>query len=249
LSWCVAKAIMVTLFLEERIMYRNLFVLVVVVLVSVLVGNAQATMFTDYVGAGHWDGATMNAVGNHMWHPNYAPANTVNGAGLDSTGLLHNNVASQVTYMAYEIGNPHPAMPTGTKAWLEYNFGAEYSINSIWVWNYSLLDSGTSYGGRGFKDVVIKTSLTGASNPADWTTVWTGPFNMETGADNYPHGTEIVFNIPVNATYVLVSALSNWNSGDYYGLGELRFNVVPEPASLILLGFGGVAVLRRKLKK
>jgi hypothetical protein len=50
--------------------------------------------------------------------------------------------------------------------------------------------------------------------------------------------------------FVIGNGVDTGYTTPYYGdLANLKLEVVPEPASLILLGLGGIAVLRRKLKK
>jgi len=141
------------------------------------------------------------------------PENTVNGAGLDATGLLHGKEGDSV-WLSSMMG-PQPT-------WIEYEFDGVYKLYEMWVWNSN--DSLEPAIGFGFKDVTIEYSV----NDTDYTTLGTThEFARAPGLDNYAHNTTVDFN-GVSAKYVRLTANSNWGSlFDQYGLSEVRFFYIP----------------------
>ncbi|MHC4537604.1 MAG: CBM96 family carbohydrate-binding protein, partial [Planctomycetota bacterium] len=55
------------------------------------------------------------------------PENTVNGSGLDETGLLHGNISEGTMWLSDREGE----QPT----WIEYDLGKVYKLHEMWVWN------------------------------------------------------------------------------------------------------------------
>ena len=48
------------------------------------------------------------------------------------------------------------------------------------------------------------------------------------------------------ARYIGIRINTNYNSNFRVGLAEIQFTTVPEPASALLLAFGGLLCLRRR---
>jgi hypothetical protein len=141
------------------------------------------------------------------------PENTVNGAGLDATGLLHGKEGDSM-WLSSMMG-PQPT-------WIEYEFDGVYKLYEMWVWNSN--DSLEPVIGFGFKDVTIEYSVNGT----DYTTLGTThEFARAPGLDDYAHNTTVDLN-GVAAKYVRLMANSNWGSlFDQYGLSEVRFFYIP----------------------
>ncbi|MHC4536752.1 MAG: discoidin domain-containing protein [Planctomycetota bacterium] len=141
------------------------------------------------------------------------PENTVNGAGLDATGLLHGKEGDSM-WLSSMIG-PQPT-------WIEYEFDGVYKLYEMWVWNSN--DSLEPAIGFGFKDVTIEYSVNGT----DYTTLGTThEFVRAPGLDDYAHNTTVDLN-GATAKYVRLTANSNWGSIlNQYGLSEVRFFYIP----------------------
>jgi len=145
------------------------------------------------------------------------PENTVNGSGLDSTGLLHGNVSVDNVWLSNQLGD----QPT----WVEYEFDKAYKLHQMWVWNSN--DSLEPLIGFGLKDVTVEYSVNGT----DYTTLGTThEFAQAPGASGYAHNTTVDFG-GVAATYVRLTANSNWGGiFNQYGLSEVRFFNMPVSA-------------------
>jgi hypothetical protein len=142
------------------------------------------------------------------------PENTVNGSGLDATGLLHTKTGDDNMWLSSQDG----IQPT----WIEYEFDGVYKLHEMWVWNSN--GSLEPAIGFGFKDVTIEYSVNGT----DYTTLGTThEFARAPGLDDYAHNTTVDLN-GVVAKFVRLTANSNWGSIlNQYGLSEVRFFYIP----------------------
>jgi len=142
------------------------------------------------------------------------PENTVNGSGLDDSGLLHGNEGVNMMWLSSRDG----AQPT----WIEYEFDDVYKLHEMWVWNSN--ESLEPMIGLGFKDVSIEYS----DNGIDYTTLGTThEFARATGASDYAHNTTIDLS-GIAAKYVRLTANNNWGGIlPQYGLSEVRFFHIP----------------------
>jgi hypothetical protein len=140
------------------------------------------------------------------------PENTINGSGLDETGLLHGNDVEGNMWLSSSSG----AQPT----WIEYEFEKAYKLHEMWVWNFN----GPWITHFGLKNVKIEYSADG-SDYATWGT--THEFAQATGEDDYTHNTVNLDG--VTAKYIRITANSNWSDGTapQYGLSEVRFFYIP----------------------
>ena len=142
------------------------------------------------------------------------PENTVNGSGLDDSGLLHTNESVGTMWLSSRDGD----QPT----WIEYEFDRAYKLHEMWVWNSN--DSLESLIGLGFKDVTIEYS----ANGTEYTTLGTThEFAQGPGTPDYAHNTTVDFG-GVAAKYIRLTANSNWGGiFNQFGLGEVRFLYIP----------------------
>ena len=162
------------------------------------------------------DGATI-AVSASSSVEGKEPVNTVNGSGLDETGLLHGNIGEDTMWLSAEDANE--------QAWIEYDLGRIYKLDEMWVWNSN--ESLELWVGIGFKKVVIDYSVDGTEFKTLGTT---NEFNQATGQPDYAHNTTVEFN-GLSARYVRLTAISNFKSLlDQYGLSEVRFFYIPVQA-------------------
>jgi hypothetical protein len=83
--------------------------------------------------------------------PDQGPENTVNGSGLDESGLLHGNDSDNNMWLSSDT-------ETGL-AWIEYDLGNVYRLHELWVWNSN--NELEYLIGVGFKDVTIEYSVNG----------------------------------------------------------------------------------------
>jgi len=141
------------------------------------------------------------------------PENTVNGSGLDDSGLLHGKDGDDNMWLS-------SSEPDG--AWIEYEFDKAYKLDQMWIWNYNGAGLNVAYG---LNNVTIEYSTDGTN----YTTLGTThEFLIAPGADDYAHNTTVDFG-GVVAKYVKITANSNWSNGitDQYGLSEVRFLHIP----------------------
>jgi hypothetical protein len=140
--------------------------------------------------------------------------NTVNGSGLDESGLLHTNDSVGNMW----LGSPDGPLPT----WIEFEFDRAYKLHEMWVWNSN--DSLESRIGLGFKEVTIEYSADGIDYEILGTT---HEFARAPGEPNYAHETTIDFG-DAAAKNVRLTANSNWGGiFDESGLSEVRFFYLP----------------------
>ena len=145
------------------------------------------------------------------------PENTVNGSGLDGSGLLHGNIGVDTMWMSSLLGD----QPT----WIGYEFDKVYILHEMWVWNSN--ESLEQSIGFGCKDVSIEYSANGTDYTALGTT---HEFARALGAADYAHDTTIDF-AGVQAKYVRLTVNSNWGGIlNQFGLSEVRFFSIPVQA-------------------
>ncbi len=157
------------------------------------------------------------------------PENTVNGSGLDESGLLHGSDSVGRMWLSSRDG----AQP----AWIEYEFDRAYKLHEMWVWNSN--DSLESLIGLGFKDVTIEYS----ANGADFETLGnTHEFARAPGTPGYAHDITIDFG-GVAAKHVRLTANSNWGGiFNQFGLSEVRFFQIPVQAKASKPDSGAIEV-------
>ncbi|MHC4584231.1 MAG: LamG-like jellyroll fold domain-containing protein [Planctomycetota bacterium] len=156
------------------------------------------------------------------------PENTVNGSGLDDSGLLHSDDGD--TMWLSNIAGPQPT-------WIQYEFDKVYKLHEMWVWNSNTdLESSIGFGakdvtiesiGFGAKDVTIEYSIDGIDYMPLGTT---HEFARATAADDYTHNTTVDLG-SIQARYVRLTINSSWGGWlPQYGLSEVRFFQIPVSA-------------------
>ena len=181
----------------------------------------------------------------------YYPQNTINGSGLDlATGLLHTwqlDAPPSPEYSGNGIGGyshcengwgrvGEENQRGGTVAggtYFEYMFDQPYQLGEMWIWNYN---ANTYYPG-GIKNATIEYSVTGSTDPADWTTVYTGEVPIASGAGNADSTVDLVVNFGgATAQFVVITSTAGLDRNHYpdvvtgdwrddlVALSEIRFN-------------------------
>ena len=151
--------------------------------------------------------------------PDQDPENTVNGSGLDDSGLLHGNGSAGTMWISHPAG----VQPS----WITYEFDRVYKLHEMQVWNYN--ETWEQMIGVGVKDATIEYSEDGV----DYTTLAaTHEFAQGPGTAGYAHNTTVDFG-GVTAKHVRLSPTSNWGGGilNQYGLSEVNISYIPMTAS------------------
>lgn len=107
---------------------------------------------------------------------------------------------------------PNPNPERGPSHWIMYDFGKEYALGQMHVWNFN----DPAYLDRGLQDVEIDISSDGIT----WQ--YTGNFTFaQANGKNVYEGFAGPDLQNVQASYLLITAVNNYGD-DCYGLGEIR---------------------------
>ena len=188
---------------------------------------AAQAQYTDYLGAGHWNTATMKAYNSSQVSPGHGAINTVNGSGLAG---VHPNQTHSVNDWDLWHSNANPGFsvirtaPSGTscREYLVYDFGQPYVLTSSWIWNANQLN----FSNGGLKDVTIDYSVDGIHWETLGSFVWlpAAPANGQETAD-YAGFLGPDFG-GVWAQYVSIAGQSNHGRDGYMSVSEVRFDIV-----------------------
>lgn len=138
---------------------------------------------------------------------------------------------------------------TPSDEWITFDLGEKYELTGMRVWNYN---AGTGFTDRGINALYIEFSTTGSdlSSASGFSKVGDFTFTEATGFDDY---TGEDYMLSGQARFVRFSIESNHGASPaYVGLSEVRFTasaVIPEPASLVLLALGSLALFRRPRRR
>jgi hypothetical protein len=149
--------------------------------------------------------------------PDKGAENTVNGSGLDDTGLLHGNIGDNTMWMS-NLAGPQPT-------WIKFEFQSVQKLSEMWVWNSN--ESLELTFGLGFQNVTIEYSI----DDVNYTKLGTmHEFTQATGTPDYEHNTTIDLS-DIVAKYVKLTVNSNFKSlVEQFGLSEVRFFSIPVTA-------------------
>lgn len=223
-------------------MSRKMIFVVCLVSVFAIPGNA----FGIFV-----PGSSITAQAASQLSSETSPDNSINGEGM-LTGdykLTHDNKRSGMWLSAEGGGGSAQNHPFGLdcSTWVMYGFDQPYQLGLMRVYNYNELDHTSA----GLQDVYIHYSLTGGSDAGEWINLCVigskFTFTQASGRYGDRGKYEADFHGLFTKYVVITAAVNNGNFGHTnYGLAEVLFEEVPEPCTLLLLGFGGAIFIRRR---
>jgi len=207
--------------------------LVVAVLAMVAV-TAQAAVITPTdVSA-----PTVNAA----W---FSAVNAINGNGLDGVG----NVEDQLHRASDHSLNDHwQQNSTSSFSAITFDLGSAMDVGAAYVWNCALWDGAGDQTGRGVQNTTIEVSTDGV-NFASLGTFTFAQASLASSSDSIAAEIVNFDSIQTDVRYVKFGITSNYGDSARTGLSEVRFDTVPEPATMTLLGLGGLLALVRRRRK
>ena len=151
------------------------------------------------------------------------PENTINGSGLNESGLLHSN--NEGTMWAAAADGPQPV-------WIEYVFDKDYTLYEMDVWNHNGV-----LGILGIKEALVEYTADGVT----YMTAGTFEFAQAPGADGYAANTSVDLG-GIVARKVKITAQSGYLNPNMVGLSEVRFKYLPVRAYNLTLADGTMDV-------
>ncbi len=198
---------------------KSTVIIGIAVLTVVIAGTANAAYLTTT--AGEITGAAADSEWGHL--PAIAAADE---SGL--TGDLHDQGVGYWT-----------PKTSGTSHWWSVEFDQAYPLGDAWIWNSRHSPGGT----YGFKSTDVYYTPAGGGAEV---LLGNFEFAIATGEEPIAHQTEIPFG-GVMAEGVRFQQLTDWGAAwGSGGLEEARFNLVPEPTALTLLGLGGLMMMLKR---
>ncbi len=180
--------------------------------------------------------------------PAVSPTFLVNNMGMDDqrAGMGSRGAGHYTVYggALWHSDGDHEADPV-----LTFDLGGTYGLTKMVIWNEDQTYEGP--GARGIKECTIEVSTDGI----DYTPLPNtngeelGNYTLHpTDGSGGPYlATDNIGLGGVTASHVRLTAHSSFGS-PYMGLDEVRFYQVPEPSMLVLLAFGGLVLLGRRMK-
>ena len=224
------------------IMCRRMSFVVCMVSVFALPGSAFGVLIP---------GSSITAQAASQLSSETSPDKSVNGAGM-LTGdyrFTHDNKREGMWLSAEGGGGSTENHPFGldSSTWVMYGFDRPYQLGLMRVYNYNEWDHTTA----GLQDVYVHYSVTGGSDAGSWINLGgigsKFTFTQASGRYGERGKHEADFHGVFAKYVVLTAAVNNGNFGHtHYGLAEVRFDEIPEPCTLFLLGLGGAIFLRKR---
>ena len=218
-------------------MKKSGMMLTLSVVMLLVAATAQATVFIS--------GVSIEGFSAEQNNTSFAANNIVNGNGFNAGAGTHTNVWNS---MNWQTGAP----VTIADQWITFDLGDEYDLASVSIWNFNR-DAGAQGGGDDFTNLGIETmDILVSTDNSTWENLGGFTLTEASGLSTYAGETHNLSAANENIRYVQFDVSTIFNSspgGPQVGLSEVRFTEVPEPATISLLGFGGVLALVRRRRK
>lgn len=202
---------------------------------------------------------TPDAVYASSWFnsPETVPGNLINGSQFNDTGNPLTSTINVGNFGLWHAGDvpgsilPAPGNPpVVADQWVAFEFDTPQLLSKAYIWQ-SAQHGVAALLGRGVKDLNILYSTDGAVSFSNALTTSSTTLNI--GSSHTTGNVEPVqvveFSGPIagitHIAFDIISAHSG-ATNEYVGLSEVRFEAVPEPTSLALLGLGGLMMIKRR---
>lgn len=235
------------------------------VLFTALIGSSVSGAPRGFVGdtGSGWDttSAVTARVGSEHSGGSRLAMDTINGAGVDASGDTHNNSPGDM-WLSLDPAGPDRFGVSPAGHWIEFAFEQAHELTEMWIWNYAEGQStGYAWSAMGIRNARIEYTNVdgpggwGSTDPADWTEIFSGDFDV------YDPGQPRTQNVVVDfggtfAKYVLITTstdsmdlswvcekLSASCGNDDAGLSEVRFYAAPSPISHSVINATDAAII------
>ena len=203
---------------------------------------------------GDTDGNTVTATAEYSFS-GALPINMVNGSAMSDSPVVKTSTNTNTwwdgSWLTHKDASPDPHPDTG---WVLFNFAKNTSLNEMVIWNVLSEETNAAFG-RGMKAVSITYSTGSDTTGLGGGTIfsgdlkqatWMGDKTQHTIANGWGYTDDFTFPEVQNVKAVKITFTSNYG-GDGTGLSEVRF--APEPATLALLGLGGLGLILGRKRK
>ena len=198
-----------------------------------------------------------------VWTTSYfsssLPAELINGSGLSEESASATHDSEAVASTMWFAGDLDGGLTGGTTAVGEpvvadqavvFDLGATYKLSTAYIWNQNQNGRFGDFTGRGVDLFDIYVSSDTDANTASWTLVGEDYDLAKAGGTAAEPAQSVLFSADdVRMVKFDIQTAQSGLANEYVGLSEVRFESIPEPATIGILGFGAAALLflRRRL--
>ena len=175
-----------------------------------------------------WSSLPAVSVRASSTHHLCVPERAVDGSGIHAGGMTHETAAPEHFFISGTVegslGNPRGGTAEGGH-WIEFAFDRVYPLSEMWIWNFASITGSYDWRVQGFKDVTVQYSVTGGSDPAEWSTAFEGTLPKSAAGEL----SKVIDFDGAKARYVVITTAAdqglNWSNGQVRdaGLSEVRF--------------------------